>query len=51
MKRLILQTYYRHDKNLEDPKTGCYIPVDDLATWSQRNALGSMQILLGQTIA
>ena len=36
MKRLILQTYYRHDKNTEDPKTGCYIPVDDLAVESEK---------------
>ena len=36
MKRLILQTYYRHLKNTEDPRTGCYIPVDDLAKESEK---------------
>ena len=31
MKRLLLQTYYRHESNVEDNKTGCYLPVDELA--------------------
>ena len=33
-KRLILQTYYRHESNVEDKKTGCYLPVDELAAES-----------------
>lgn len=36
MKRLILQTYYRHASNVEDEKTGCYIPVDHLAVESEK---------------
>lgn len=36
MKRLILQTYYHHEKNKVDKKIGCYIPADELAVESER---------------
>ena len=36
MKKLIIQTYYRHESNMEDQRTGCYLPVDDLAVESEK---------------
>ena len=36
MKKLILQTYYKHDSQKVDKKVGCYLPIDELAAESEK---------------